>query len=263
MLGALHYGMFKSVVELLGSDEQRDYYLPLIQNYHIHGCYAQTEFGHGSDVSMLETIADFDEASDSFVINSPTITSGKYWPGELGKLATHAVFHAQMRIKGESYGVFTFIWQIRSIDSHIPLKGIEVGDIGPKASNQDLDNGYLYFNNFVIPRSSLLSKYVQIDNFGNLSVKGNPKFAYATMMRVRANIIWWCGYNLNRALLIGTRYSIYRKQFKTLDEGTRERKIIDYQAQQTTFISIFAFSMTTIFMKNTIFNQFNEMMNLI
>lgn len=69
--------MFKSVIELLASDEQKAYYLPLLQDFLIHGCYAQTEFGHGSDVSMLETVADFDEASDSFVVNSPTITSGK------------------------------------------------------------------------------------------------------------------------------------------------------------------------------------------
>ena len=200
--GNLHYGMFKSIVELLGSDEQRSQYLPLIQDLLIHGCYAQTEFGHGSDVAMLETVADFDYDSDSFVINSPTITSGKCWPGELGKLATHAVFHAQLRVKGESYGVHAFICQIRNMESHLPLKGIEVGEIGPKGGYQEKDNGYLYFKNFVIPRSSLLWRYVQVDREGNFSIKGDPRFAYATMMKTRVGIIAGCSYTLKLICII-------------------------------------------------------------
>ena len=261
--GNLNYGMFKTVIELLGSDEQRAYYLPLTQDFLIHGWYAQTEFGHGSDVAMLETVAEFDEATDSFIINSPTITSGKWWPGELGKVATHAVFHAQLRIKGEPYGVHAFLCQIRNMDSHMPLKGIEVGEIGPKSGYQDKDNGYLYFKNFMIPRSSLLSRYVQVDKEGNFSISGNPRFAYATMMKTRIGIIASCHFILNKALLIGTRYSIYRKQFKTLENGKIERKIIDYQAQQSSLISILAFSISVLFLKRTMYSQFDEMMNQI
>lgn len=47
----------------------------------IVGCYAQTEMGHGSDVQSLETIATFDRATDSFILDSPTLTSTKMWPG--------------------------------------------------------------------------------------------------------------------------------------------------------------------------------------
>mmetsp|Transcript_9570 Transcript_9570/g.10716 ORF Transcript_9570/g.10716 Transcript_9570/m.10716 type:complete len:103 (-) Transcript_9570:40-348(-) len=100
MPGNLQYGMFRSVVDLLGSEEQKNYYNPLLDDYKIQGCYAQTEIGHGSDISSLETTAIFDKNTDSFIINSPTITSGKFWPGELGKLATHAVFHAQLITNG-------------------------------------------------------------------------------------------------------------------------------------------------------------------
>jgi acyl-CoA oxidase len=58
------------------------------------GCYAQTELGHGSDVSGLETTAILDLTTDEFVINSPTPTSTKYWPGGLGLWANHAVVFA-------------------------------------------------------------------------------------------------------------------------------------------------------------------------
>ena len=74
---ALHYGMFETVIKYLGSDEQIKEYVDDILNLRILGCYSQTEFGHGSDVASLETTAVFDRNSDCFIINSPTITSGK------------------------------------------------------------------------------------------------------------------------------------------------------------------------------------------
>lgn len=51
----------------------------------IMGCYAQTEIGHGSDVSGLETTAIYDKRTDEFVINTPSITATKWWPGEMGR----------------------------------------------------------------------------------------------------------------------------------------------------------------------------------
>lgn len=106
---ALHYGMFETVIQYLGSEEQMAEYLPKVSSLEYLGCYAQTEIGHGSDVSLLETTATFDQATDSFIVNSPTVTSAKFWPGELGKMCTHCVFHAQMIIGEKNYGIQSFI----------------------------------------------------------------------------------------------------------------------------------------------------------
>ena len=47
---------------------------------------------------------------------------------------------------GNDYGVQPFIVQIRDRETHEPLPGIEVGDIGTKLGYNSIDNGYLYFN---------------------------------------------------------------------------------------------------------------------
>lgn len=70
----------------------------MIKKHKILGCYAQTELGHGSNVASLETTATLDKATDEWVINSPTITSAKYWPGDLGRYTTHAVLFARCKV---------------------------------------------------------------------------------------------------------------------------------------------------------------------
>ena len=70
--------------------------------------------GHGSDVSSLMTTATFDEEKDQFIIdNSKDIKAIKFWPGDMGLIATHALVFAQLMVKGKSQGVHAFIVPIR------------------------------------------------------------------------------------------------------------------------------------------------------
>ncbi len=48
----------------------------------------------------LETTATYDKATDEFVINSPTITSIKWWIGGAAHTATHAAVYAQLILNG-------------------------------------------------------------------------------------------------------------------------------------------------------------------
>ena len=93
--------MFSESLRSFSTDEQRDLWYPQAVNLHIHGCYAQTEIGHGSDVSGLETTATFDKKTDEFVIHTPSITATKWWPGEMGRLANHALVFARLIIPDE------------------------------------------------------------------------------------------------------------------------------------------------------------------
>lgn len=87
-----------------------------------------------------------DKTSDEWVIHSPTVTSTKFWPGGLGITANHAVVFAKAVVDGNDYGVMPFLVQIRDFDSHLPMNGIKVGDIGSKLGYNSKDNGWLIFN---------------------------------------------------------------------------------------------------------------------
>jgi acyl-CoA oxidase len=52
---------------------------------------------------------------DTFIINTPSISAAKFWPGDLGVIATHALIFAQLIIHGKNHGVHSFIVPIRDI----------------------------------------------------------------------------------------------------------------------------------------------------
>jgi len=133
--------------------------------------------------SSIKTTATYDKKTKEFVLNSPTLTSTKWyvcafglsptrisvltggfvnvivrWPGGLGKTSTHCVTHARLIVDGVDHGVATFIVQIRSTEDHSPMPGITVGDIGPKFGYDTQDNGFLRFNNVRIPREQMLMR---------------------------------------------------------------------------------------------------------
>jgi acyl-CoA oxidase len=51
--------------------------------------------------------------NDTFIINTPTISAAKFWPGDLGIHCTHALVFAQMIIHKKNHGVQAFIVPIR------------------------------------------------------------------------------------------------------------------------------------------------------
>ena len=243
--GGLHQGMFIPTILNLGNEEQVAKWLPLAESNRILGCYAQTELGHGSDVQSLETEAVFDLKTDSFIINSPSLSATKWWIGELGVVANYTVTMAQLILNGKKYGPQAFLVPIRDLNTHEPLLGITVGDIGPKLGYNTKDNGFLRFNNVSIPRENLLARYVKVSKSGEFKRVGNEKIGYATMMGVRANIILNAASYLAKFLTIGVRYSLVRTQFK--DERGLEMKTLDYQLQQEKLIPLIADNYAILF----------------
>lgn len=170
--------MFETALRKLGSDEQ---YLLLKDDVKMMrklGCYAMTELGHGSNVTGIETTATLDQATDEFVIHSPTVTSTKYWAGGLGLWANHAVVFARCIVEGNEFGVQAFLVQIRDMDTHLPVAGVKVGDVGPKLGYNSKDNGWLIFNQVKVPRTNMLCRFAYIAKDGTFEIRGNPKAVY-------------------------------------------------------------------------------------
>ncbi|OZJ01406.1 hypothetical protein BZG36_05723 [Bifiguratus adelaidae] len=221
------------------TDEQKKKYLEPALRYEIIGCYAQTELGHGSNVQGLETTCTYHPESGEFELNSPTLTSSKWWIGGLGKAANHAIVMARLITNGKDYGPHPFIVQIRSLKDHTPLPGVTVGDIGPKLGYNTTDNGFLMFDHVRIPHFNMLAKYSKVDKkTGEYIRPPNAKLSYGTMVFIRANLVMGVRYALARATTIAIRYSAIRSQFvdaanpKKFNGKTVETPVIDYTMQQ-------------------------------
>ncbi|KAH8114984.1 acyl-CoA dehydrogenase/oxidase, partial [Phellopilus nigrolimitatus] len=118
---------FEPVVFSQGSPEFVDKFGQLIARRGIIGCYLQTELGHGTNVAQLETTATYLVNTGEFEIHSPTPTSTKWWIGALGKTATHGVVQARLILPGgEDVGPHLFFVQLRSLDDHSVLPGIQI-----------------------------------------------------------------------------------------------------------------------------------------
>ncbi|KAH7389471.1 hypothetical protein DE146DRAFT_163900 [Phaeosphaeria sp. MPI-PUGE-AT-0046c] len=247
----LHMHMFVTTVREQASKEQQSYWMPRILNYDIIGCYAQTELGHGSNVRGLETTATWDPVKKEFEIHSPHLTASKWWNGSMGRTATHAIVVAQLLLPGTndptnlaSHGPQTFIVQIRDTMTHQPLPGIAVGDIGPKYGYASMDNGYMLFDHFRVPRSAMLSRYAEVsDETGAFIRTGHPAVVYGSLTFVRGQIIMHARLVLARAVTVAVRYCSLRRQFRDRDSKSahdNEMKVLDYPTVQIRILPLLA-----------------------
>ncbi|KAI9257747.1 acyl-CoA dehydrogenase/oxidase [Helicostylum pulchrum] len=248
----LHRSMFMPTLANQGTEEQKKLYLEPAIRHEIIGCYAQTELGHGSNVRGLETTATYQPETQTFVFNSPTLTSSKWWIGGLGVAANHAIVMARLISQGKDYGPHPFVVQIRNLENHEPLEGVIVGDIGPKFGFNTVDNGFILFKDFHVPHVSFLARYSNIDKAtGEYKTPPNSKLAYGTMVFVRANIVLESRVVLARAATIAIRYSAIRSQGSnasdpkkiTAPDGsikTVETPVLDYTMQQYRLFPIIA-----------------------
>ncbi|KAF9886343.1 hypothetical protein FE257_011602 [Aspergillus nanangensis] len=245
----LHMQMFRTTVLEQASDDQQAFWLPKIERWDIIGAYAQTELAHGSNVQGIELEARWDPQTRSFVLHSPTLTASKWWNGTLGRMANHAIVMAKLRLPQSSggwvsHGPQAFIVQVRDLESHLPLDGVVIGDIGTKYGYNTMDNAFMLFNNFRIPHSALLCRYVRVDPAtGTFSKPEKPVAVYGSMTNVRARIVHDAGLALARAATVAVRYTAIRRQFRdrdSLEPNSSELAVLDYSTVQIRVLPLLA-----------------------
>lgn len=218
-----------------GGSSQQDVVMKDIMEFKALGAIVITEMAHGSDTKMLRTTATFDTKTNEFVLNTPDLEATKVWCGVLGQTATHALVFAQLYSNNQNHGLHQFLVQIRDPKNLLPYPGLTIGDLGAKIGLNGLDNGFMQFNHFRIPRDALLNKNAEISEDGiyKSQVKDESK-KFGRMLGIlscgRVFIILKAVANLQSAITISTRYSAVRKQFGPANG--EEWSVIEYQTQQ-------------------------------
>nr|XP_027807116.1 peroxisomal acyl-coenzyme A oxidase 2 [Marmota flaviventris] len=257
-------GVFMNALRSLGSEEQIAKWIPLCENFQIITTYAQTELGHGSYLQGLETEATYDAATQEFVIHSPTMTAAKWWPGDMGRSATHALVLAQLICSGARQGMHAFIVPIRSLQDHTPLPGITVGDIGPKMDLENVDNGFLLLDHVRVPRENMLSRFAQVLPDGTYVKFGTAQSNYLGMVVTRVRLLLTTILPLlQKACVIAVRYSVVRRQSRLRPSGP-EAKILDYQTQQQKLLpqlaTSYAFHFTAVSLLEFFHRSYDEIL---
>uniref|UniRef100_A0A914UL59 Acyl-coenzyme A oxidase N-terminal domain-containing protein n=1 Tax=Plectus sambesii TaxID=2011161 RepID=A0A914UL59_9BILA len=257
----LHYGMFLPTLRGQGTDEQQEKWIPLALIRAIVGTYAQTELGHGTNLRKLEVTSTYDPKTQEFVLHSPTVTATKWWPGGLGKTSNYAIVVAQLWTLGKCYGPHPFLVQLRDLETHQPLPGIKLGDIGPKLGFNANDNGFLIFDHLRIPRDQMLMRHAQVLPNGEYVKPAHSKLGYGTMVYVRSMMIGDQGLQLGIAATIAIRYSAIRRQGEMV-EGQGEVKVLDYQTQQYRIFPQMAKAYAYIFASTKVRDMYTKNMKL-
>ncbi|KAF9421515.1 acyl-coenzyme A oxidase [Podila epigama] len=245
---SLHESAFIPIIYAQGSDEQAKYWGPLAEKHQIIGCYAQTELGHGSNLSHLETTATFQRDTDQWIIHSTSFTASKWWIGGLGAIATHALIQARLIIDGKDYGAHGFIVPLRSLEDHRPFPGVKAGDIGPKAYGgfSKIDNGFVRFDNYPIPRENMLMRFAKVTRDGQYIKPPHSKLAYGSMVLLRSHMVRGASMTLARAVTIATRYTTIRRQFnvptsrRDTENTALETQVINYPMVQARLFPMLA-----------------------
>jgi acyl-CoA oxidase len=213
----VQFGLFGGSIARLGSARHHDEYLAAVGSLALPGCFAMTETGHGSNVRDLETVAVYDEATDEFVVTTPTDLARKDYIGNAAVHGRLAVVFTRLVVGDTDHGVHAILVPIRDEDGTV-LPGITIEDNSEKGGLNGVDNGRIWFEEVRVPRGALLDRFASVDEHGEYdSDIPNPDRRFFTMIGTlvggRISVGAAAVSVAKSALTIAVRYAHRRRQF--------------------------------------------------
>lgn len=156
----VHFNLFAGSVVALGSPEQVAK-LDEIQRAGKIGCFGLTEVLAGVNSGLVvNTTCTWVPEKQMFCLNTPDKGANKNWISQ-GLYADMCVAVADLRVGGKSFGPHAFLIEMRRDGALV--EGVTVGDMGVKTVGNDLDNAWVAFQNVMLPKSTLLNRYADVD----------------------------------------------------------------------------------------------------
>ena len=118
----------------------------------------------------MQTTATYDSQSRNFILDSPTISSTKFFVPNSSKYGNCCVVFANLVIFGKSYGTHAFFVMLRDEKTGSLCLGIQFGDLRDK-----FDNSWIQFHNAKIPRENLLNRFYNVRDNGDYIKKLEKK----------------------------------------------------------------------------------------
>jgi acyl-CoA oxidase len=230
----VQFGLWGGAVQHLGTEHHHETYLQDIATMALPGCFAMTEFGHGSNVQELRTTATYDPEAQEFVVQTPDDDARKEWIGNAACDGRMAAVFCQLIVGDEERGVHALVVPIRDEQGN-PVEGVRIEDCGSKLGLDGVDNGRLWFDGVRVPREALLDRYATVSPEGGYtSPIENPGKRFFTMLGTliqgRVSV---CGAAINAskvAQVIAVRHALTRRQFGP--PGGEEVTLMTYPTHQ-------------------------------
>ncbi len=222
--------------------ERHKYLFPKIDDLSIVGCFCLTELGYGNNAVKMETTVTYDDKTQEFIVETPTVLSQKYWITNSVCHANHALVFGQTIVKGKNEGVNAFVVKIRD-DKMNNMPGVKIWDMGVKMGLNGVDNGALFFEKVRIPRENMMNKYCDVDAQGNFisETQNVPSRFFKVTERLLSGRLCIASLSMGTtraSLYIGIKYAMQRKGVGA--SGLSDTPIFEYQLQQNQLLPLLA-----------------------